>query len=240
MRTKNERVSLSTKYLNQATFIEKPNFYNQLHSILLCTRDFISQMNKSQHGARMSKKANKEKQKQFFSPEEDEELRRLVARIGDHDHWKQIAYEFFNGKYNSRQCRERYRNYLDPKWSHECYTAEEDSLLTEQVALHGNRWALIRNAFNGRSEVSLKNRWAHLRRVHNKIMSPSPLIEKISSLAQNPLIHTEDVIVRHVTPIKMQSRREVKPQNKDIFDFFFDIDFDETFDLPFGYFDIGL
>lgn len=197
-----------------------------------------------QQGVRTNKKGSHDKQKQFFSPEEDEELRKLVSRIGDHDHWKQIAYEFFNGKYNSRQCRERYRNYLDPKWVHEDYTAEEDSLLTEQVRLHGNKWALIRNSFIGRSEVSLKNRWAHLSRAQNKFRSPAPLNEKklpspsISTSTLNLL--NEEASVRHVTPIRMQARREAK-QSENAFDFTFDIDFgDTTFEFPFGDFDIGI
>jgi hypothetical protein len=62
----------------------------------------------------------------------------------------------------ARQCRERYRNYLDPALRHDPWSEAEDRLLFEKFAELGPRWSMIEQFFKGRSEANIKNRWAQL------------------------------------------------------------------------------
>ncbi len=55
---------------------------------------------------------------------------------------------------NSKQCRERWINYLDPKNLRTRFTPEEDEKLLALHQQYGNRWAQISRMLVGRS-VSL-------------------------------------------------------------------------------------
>jgi hypothetical protein len=93
----------------------------------------------------------------MFSAEEDNRLKALVAQVADPE-WKQIAAQMPNR--TPRQCRERFKNYLSPDLSTRPWSEPEDDMLREKVAEIGQRWAQISQFFAGRSDVSLKNRWA--------------------------------------------------------------------------------
>lgn len=92
-----------------------------------------------------------------FSAEEDAKLKALVLHSADPD-WKSIASQM--GNRTARQCRERYKNYLSPDLSTRPWTETEDAILAQKVHEVGQRWAQISRFFQGRSDVSLKNRWA--------------------------------------------------------------------------------
>jgi hypothetical protein len=94
-----------------------------------------------------------------FTPLEDQRLRDLVSEHGQTD-WGKIS--SLLGTRCARQCRERYRNYLDPTLRQEPWTGDEDQLLFEKFAEFGPKWALIQQFFDGRSEANVKNRWAQL------------------------------------------------------------------------------
>jgi hypothetical protein len=96
-----------------------------------------------------------------FTPEEDAQLARLVQNIGDND-WSKIASFMCNR--NARQCRERYRNYLDPGLRWGGWTPEEDRLLMNKFNESGPRWNAIGRYFANRSDNSLRNRWHQLAR----------------------------------------------------------------------------
>jgi hypothetical protein len=95
-------------------------------------------------------------QKVKFTPQEDQELIRLVGEIGTKD-WVQIANQL--GSRNPRQCRERYKNYLDPSINHGEWSAAEDALLIQKYGELGPKWNAISKSFNDRSDNSLRNRW---------------------------------------------------------------------------------
>lgn len=92
----------------------------------------------------------------MFSPEEDSTLKSLVLQSIEPD-WKAIASQM--GNRTPRQCRERYKNYLSPDLSTRPWSETEDAILTEKVHEIGKKWAQISQFFEGRSDVSLKNRW---------------------------------------------------------------------------------
>lgn len=67
-----------------------------------------------------------------------------------------------------KQCRERWRNHLDPSIVHTNWTEEEDILLFKLHSQYGNRWVKISSMMPGRSDNSIKNRWnSTLKKIRN-------------------------------------------------------------------------
>jgi hypothetical protein len=96
-----------------------------------------------------------------FTPEEDARLTYLVASFGSDD-WKKVA-ECMPLR-NARQCRDRYKNYLNPSLDRSAWTPQEDARLIEEVSNHGTKWNTIARSFCNRSDISLRNRWHQLER----------------------------------------------------------------------------
>jgi hypothetical protein len=96
-----------------------------------------------------------------FSPEEDALLIDLVTEHGTND-WATIS--VLIGNRNARQCRERFRNYLDPNLSNTQWTVDEDRLLEDKVKELGTRWNKIAAFFRNRSDMALRNRWQMIER----------------------------------------------------------------------------
>jgi hypothetical protein len=94
--------------------------------------------------------------RQPFSEKEDDQLKELVAQLGN-DNWRLVADQMENR--TARQCRERYRGYLAPSLTTAAWMDTEDDLLRDLVSQLGPKWSQIAARFPGRSEVQLKNRW---------------------------------------------------------------------------------
>ena len=99
--------------------------------------------------------------KSKFKPEEDKLLLKLVQEHGKKD-WKKISK--LMGSRNSRQCRERWRNYLRPEVLQTNWTEEEDMLLLRKYEEIGPKWNIIGSCFQGRSVNNIRNRWVKLMR----------------------------------------------------------------------------
>lgn len=170
--------------------------------------------------------SKRETKKRFFSEEEDKKLFFLVSKFG-RTNWQEIANLLGNG-FNSRQCRERYANYLDPRWSHEPFKIEEDKLLEEMVHTYGNAWSRISHSFPDRSEVSLKNRWTLIRRRQAKAIRLNH---------HNQIEQEQNKQIIEATRVNEFS---VEQNQDDFFDFGFDSDlnFENVFDEQFGTFNI--
>lgn len=109
-----------------------------------------------------SKKRIKRKIKKIkFTPEEDEKLLMAVEKYGVKD-WNKISSEM--GTRNSRQCRERWQNYVNPLLRNDPYTVEEDILLETKFFEYGSKWNKIAKFFKNRSSNSLRNRWTIITR----------------------------------------------------------------------------
>ncbi|MDR2416970.1 MAG: hypothetical protein LBD15_02245 [Holosporales bacterium] len=91
---------------------------------------------------------------QKFTHEEDERLRALVAMYGESD-WSKIAMDMPSR--TSRQCRERWRNYLDPGINNRPWTLGEDRYLIRLQETHGNHPTRLALFFSGRTPVNIKN-----------------------------------------------------------------------------------
>jgi hypothetical protein len=98
-------------------------------------------------------------EKHKFTPEEDELLAWVVAEYGASD-WKGIAAKV--GTRNCRQCRERWKNYLDPCLSQDPWSKVEDELLSAKYRELGSQWSLIAKCFPARTDVNCRNRWVFL------------------------------------------------------------------------------
>lgn len=103
---------------------------------------------------------------QKFTMEDDTILRALVATFGESS-WILIA-EHMPGR-NSRQCRERWLNYLSPKLNRQKFTKEEDELLLAKVNEMGTKWVTIsKTYFPNRTDQMVKNRYYILKRKADK------------------------------------------------------------------------
>jgi myb proto-oncogene protein len=90
-----------------------------------------------------------------FTKEEDRILLNFVQHYGED--WNLIASLMIDR--NPRQVRERYHHYLDPSITKDSWSKEEDLKLIKLVGKYGSRWKKISESFDGRNEVSVKNRW---------------------------------------------------------------------------------
>jgi hypothetical protein len=100
-----------------------------------------------------------------FSHEDDIRLRELVTEYGTSS-WRGVA-ELMPGR-NSRQCRERWLNYLNPALNTNAWTADEDALLKQTYAAIGPRWVCLTKFFPTRTDAMLKNRFQVLQRKHTR------------------------------------------------------------------------
>jgi hypothetical protein len=94
--------------------------------------------------------------KRKFTAEEDAKLLEVVRRYGSQD-WFEVADHVLTR--NPRQCRERWKNYINPDLQNGIWTFEEDDLLDEKFTEYGPQWIRITEFFPGRSRNNVKNHW---------------------------------------------------------------------------------
>jgi hypothetical protein len=126
----------------------------------------------------MAEPIGKRKRRYSFTPDEDDRLRELVSKYGTED-WSRIASKM--RKRETRQCRERWNNYLAPNIVRAAWTPEDDTLLAQKVAELGRKWQHVAQFFQGRTDINVKNRWNHLRK-HNLLVPVVPTLDPLSQL----------------------------------------------------------
>ncbi len=96
-----------------------------------------------------------------WKPHEDALLMYVVRQHGP-GRWNRLA-EQFPGR-NGRQVRLRWVNHLQPSLDKREWRQEEDEILLQAHATHGNKWSLIAMKLSGRTDNSVKNRFKSLAR----------------------------------------------------------------------------
>lgn len=129
---------------------------NQQGSTFLDPTPLIPFEPKGEHEMR-----RKSRQRERFSPEEDEHLSNLVEKFGENN-WNDIAVQM-PGR-TIRQCRERWRQYLSPAITKVEWTRDQDFRLVETFIRLGPKWTQIAQDFPGSTPSSLKNRIKVLQR----------------------------------------------------------------------------
>lgn len=92
--------------------------------------------------------------------QEDSLLTSLVQKHGPS--WKIVA-KLINGR-NTKQCRERWCNYLDPELKRGKWSIAEDNVIIRMQAMVGNQWATIAKSLPGRTDNQVKIRFYSIRR----------------------------------------------------------------------------
>lgn len=111
-----------------------------------------------------------------FTPQEDENLKYLIAHFGSNN-WVKIA-KLMPGR-NAKQCRDRFCNYLSVYHKKEPWEPEEDEILLNLLSLIGTKWVEISRRIPGRSGNDVKNRWyKHLSKNHQNLKKSYPVSTK--------------------------------------------------------------
>ncbi|XP_077429636.1 v-myb avian myeloblastosis viral oncogene homolog-like 2b [Vanacampus margaritifer] len=112
-----------------------------------------------------------------WTQEEDDKLKALVQKLGQHD-WKNVASHISN--HTEQQCQHRWLKVLDPELIKGPWTKEEDDKVIELVNLYGNKqWAVVAKHLKGRLGKQCRERW------HNHL---NPCVKKSSWTAEEDLI----------------------------------------------------
>lgn len=131
--------------------------------------------------------------KGHWSFEEDQILEYLVTQ--GCNNWGQIA-ERIPGR-TPKQCRERWKNHLDPAINKGPYTEEEDQVILEAQARLGNKWSQIAQLLKGRTEDSVKIRWKSLKQNPAKAAATHAQIKKAQQQQQQQQMQQSQLLHHH-------------------------------------------
>jgi hypothetical protein len=115
-----------------------------------------------------------------WAEDEDELLSKIIRYLvanrrkqTTENKWNEVAKELYKQSHQAyfrrpKQCRERWRNYLDPDISKGEWCQSEDSVLLEYVLEIGKKWSAISKCMKNRTEHAVKNRFKSLLKKYKK------------------------------------------------------------------------
>jgi len=127
-----------------------------------------------------------------WSPAEDEQMLVAVKKHGTD--WKAIS-AHVKGR-TAKQCRDRYKLKLDPSINHGPWSPEEDKSLLKFHEQLGRQWTKIAKMMPGRTENSVKSRYASLLRSKTKEWTEQEDLIMRQLREQN--IPFEDIAEKHL------------------------------------------
>jgi hypothetical protein len=115
--------------------------------------------------------------KSYFTLDDDITLTSLVNQYGERD-WDIIC-KLMKNK-NRRQCKDRWRNYLDPSLNKTPFTDDENDLIRIKVAELGFKWKEISKCFINRTEAMVRNQFQSLSKRNTKETNVNKRISEFS------------------------------------------------------------
>ncbi|CEG43099.1 myb-like dna-binding [Plasmopara halstedii] len=123
-----------------------------------------------------------------WSVEEDAMLMEMMLK--GYDNWRQVS-NSIPGR-TAKQCRERWRNRLDPSINKSPFTEKEDEAIQQAYEKYGNRWTQIAELLPGRTEDAVKLRW--------KALNPNQ--KTYTKLGRPRLLNTDDAPSVSTSPVR--------------------------------------
>ena len=142
-----------------------------------------------------------------FTQEEDDQLKELVKLYGE-SNWIMISCKMEHR--NSRQCKDRWEEYLSPTTNRTPWSKEEELRLMTLVSQYGKKWLFLSKFFDRRPDSQIRNKFKTIEHKFQSMKIPQ-FNNVITSNSNN-------------TTSNLLSSKEL-----DVFDNMMDFDFDDFF-----------
>ncbi|OHS93814.1 Myb-like DNA-binding domain containing protein [Tritrichomonas foetus] len=156
-----------------------------------------------------------------FSKEEDDYLKYLVEveyannhskiTLNEEPNWNEISAKMFNR--TARQCRERYRNYLQPGICNGPWSQEEEELLQQKYREIGPQWSKMAKFFPNRSDVNIKNHYTCLLNRQSRINFINSFSSSHSSDSSSSSLSSSPVDTRRKSSFEQTTRNGSQSQS---------------------------
>ncbi|CAD8185842.1 unnamed protein product [Paramecium octaurelia] len=180
--------------------------------------EYLDGRNASQCAQRWKRvKPDDGEKNQKWTPEEDEEVKRLTKEY--RFDWKVIA-RFLSNR-TGRQIRERYINHLDPNINNKAWSQQEDLKIWTLFKMIGSRWSEMAKKLKGRPENMIKNRfYGYIRKNYAKQENPYYIVpnqrrQLTKEDDQVEILHNQNTLETGFEDIEPQIIQQIQ-QNKSI------------------------